>query len=106
MLAYVVGNEGIRPSLIACSMDGVSNHPTTGGLAGLFLVAHIVGTVLLGLAVLRSRTAPSWKAYGLMVCQPLHLTAVLMSNRYVDLVGCGVTAVGFLGASHGAAQDA
>lgn len=99
LLAYVAGNEGVDRAASLALMDGITSHPATGVLAGFFVIGHIVGTVLLGLALLRSRMAPSWMAYGLMVSQPLHLTAVLLSNRYVDLVGWGLTAVGFLGAS-------
>jgi hypothetical protein len=42
---------------------------------------------------------PAWLALGLAVSQPIHLVAVMTGNRPLDLVGWGLTAVGFGAAS-------
>ncbi|MGY3200289.1 hypothetical protein [Streptomyces sp. TE5632] len=38
---------------------------------------------------------PLWLALGLTVSQPVHLASVLSGVRELDLVGWGLTAVGF-----------
>jgi hypothetical protein len=64
-----------------------------------FVIFHIVGAVLLGSAVLRSRSLPAVIGWLLVVSQPLHfVAAVILSNRLVDLVAWGATAVAFAAA--------
>ena len=41
------------------------------------------------------RIAPTWLAIGLTVSQPIHLASVMTGIRPLDLVGWGLTAVGF-----------
>jgi hypothetical protein len=73
--------------------------PTASTLLGLFVIGHIVGTVLLGLALLRSRAVPAWVAVALVVSQPVHLVSFVTGLAWLDLVaGWGFTAVGFAGA--------
>ncbi|MBE3011180.1 hypothetical protein IL992_18560 [Microbispora sp. NEAU-D428] len=65
----------------------------------VFVVGHIAGTVLLGVLAIRARLIPLWAAALLTVSQPLHLTAIVVVNAWLDLVAWGLTAVGmgFLG---------
>ncbi|MGW2765927.1 hypothetical protein [Streptomyces sp. NPDC001275] len=67
-------------------------------LSGVFVIGHLLGTVLLGLALWRARVVPVWLAVGLTVAQPIHLASVLSGVRELDLVGWGLTAVGFVAA--------
>jgi hypothetical protein len=60
----------------------------------VFVVGHIVGTVLLGLVVLSSRLTPAWVAVLLMVSQPLHLVAIVTGQPLLDLAAWGATALG------------
>jgi hypothetical protein len=64
----------------------------------LFVFGHLIGTILLGLALWRSQAVPSWAALVLAVSQPIHLASVILGNRPLDLVGWGGTAVGFAAA--------
>jgi len=59
---------------------------------------HLIGTIILGLALWRSGAVPSWAAILLAVSQPIHLASVMLGNRPLDLVGWGGTAVGFAAA--------
>jgi hypothetical protein len=59
------------------------------------VAGHLLGTVLLGVALWRSRVAPAWLAIGLAVSQPIHLTSVMTGIRWIDLIGWGLTGVGF-----------
>lgn len=60
----------------------------------IFVVGHIVGTVLLGVACLRARLMPTVVAVALIISQPLHLVSVITAQPVLDLVAWGLTAVG------------
>jgi hypothetical protein len=77
-----------------------TDHPTTMVTAGVFVLGHVVGTVLLGVALWRSSTVPRWAAVLTVVAQPLHFTAaVVLSSPTLDLVAWGLNAIGFAAAS-------
>lgn len=70
-------------------------HPAVDVSVGVFVIGHVVGTVLLGLALLRSRRIPAWAAWAVTVSQPLHFVAtVIIGSPQVDLVAWGLTALG------------
>jgi hypothetical protein len=70
-------------------------HPTVGISTGIFVVGHVVGTVLLGIALVRSRRVPAWAGWIVAVSQPLHFVAtVILGSPQVDFVAWSLTAVG------------
>jgi hypothetical protein len=70
-------------------------HPAVDVSLGVFVVGHVIGTVLLGLALLRSGRIPAWAAWAITVSQPLHFIAtVVLGSPQVDFVGWSLTAVG------------
>jgi hypothetical protein len=72
-----------------------SLHPSAGVALGVFILGHVVGTVLLGLALLRSGRVPAWAAWAVAVSQPLHFVAtVVLVNPVVDFCAWCLTAVG------------
>jgi hypothetical protein len=77
---------------------GLELGPVSNMTGTLFVFGHLIGTVILGLALWRSHTVPSWAVLLLAVSQPIHLASVMLGNRPLDLVGWGGTAVGFAAA--------
>lgn len=72
-----------------------SAHPAVDVSLGVFILGHVIGTVLLGLAMLRSGRVPAWSGWAIAVSQPLHFVAtVLLGSPEVDFVAWGLTAVG------------
>jgi hypothetical protein len=70
-------------------------HPTVGIASAIFVVGHVVGTVLLGVALLRSGRIPPWAGWAITVSQPLHfVAAVVVGSHTLDLVAWSLTAVG------------
>lgn len=81
-------------SVLVGMYDGV--HPAADVAAGLFVLGHVLGTILLGVAMLRSRVVPTWAAGATILAQPVHfVAAVVVGNHALDLVGWGLNAVGF-----------
>jgi hypothetical protein len=75
--------------------SGMESSAQAAVLGWIFVAGHLLGTVLLGIALWRSRVAPAWLAIGLAVSQPIHLTSVMTGIRWIDLIGWGLTGVGF-----------
>jgi hypothetical protein len=70
----------------AALIDGVSKDPVFGTLIGVFVLGHIVGMIILGVALWRSRAVPVWAA-GLFVAYPiLHFVGHAVSPA-VDYAG-------------------
>jgi hypothetical protein len=75
-------------------------HPVVGIATGIFVVGHVLGTVVLGLAMLRSRRVPVWAAVATIVSQPLHfVAAVIVPNHTLDGAAWGLNALGFAAAA-------
>jgi hypothetical protein len=73
--------------------DGV--HPAASVAAGLFVLGHVLGTILLGVGMLRGRVVPTWAAVVTIVAQPIHfVAAVIVPSHPLDLLGWGLYAVG------------
>lgn len=91
--------SGVQAGLDAGALvrlDGAA-HPTTALAAGIFVLGHVLGSVLLGLALWRSRAVPAWAAALMLVSQPLHfLAAVILASPPVDLMAWGLNAVAFV----------
>jgi hypothetical protein len=96
VLAYVTATvPGIDRGAAYQIGYGMESSAQSGALITIFVIGHLVGTTLLGVALWRARIAPTWLAVGLTVSQPIHLASVMTGIRPIDLVGWGLTAVGF-----------
>jgi hypothetical protein len=87
---------GIDPATTVALLDELNAEPAlTVGVAA-FVLGHIVGVILLGVALLRGRVIPAWAAWALIASQPLHLVfAVIVPSNLLDALAWGVTTVGF-----------
>lgn len=89
---WASGQHGVPAATAVALIDGA--HPTVLLQMILFVVGHVVGTVLLGLALLRSRRIPTLVAWGLVVSQPLHfVAAMVLGSPPLDLLAWCLTAV-------------
>ncbi|WP_066936898.1 hypothetical protein [Microtetraspora fusca] len=88
---------GLDPKTVTRLSDEIFGLSAIPGL--VFVVGHIVGTLLLGVLAYRARLTPRPAAIALTFSQPLHLTAVILNISWMDLTAWGATAVGmaFLG---------
>jgi len=91
------GRAGVDPATIVAITSAIENAPQTATALGIWVPGHILGMVLLAVALRRARVLPTWAAVVLGISQPIHFIAfVVLDNQYVDAVaGWGFTAVGF-----------
>jgi hypothetical protein len=101
-LGMLLGSDHLLWSVSAANLSGTqaaavvdAAHPSVEVAIGVFVLGHVVGTVLLGLALLRSGRIPIWSATAIAVSQPLHFVAtVILGSPQVDFVAWSMTAVG------------
>jgi hypothetical protein len=75
-------------------------HPVAvvGGI--VFVLGHVLGTVLLGLAMIRGLSVPLWAGLATLIAQPLHfVAAVVVSSHPLDMAAWGPNAAGFVAVS-------
>jgi len=90
--------EHLPEPVLARLFDGM--HPTTTVAGLLFVVGHVAGTVVLGVAMWISGAVPRWAAVLTAVAQPLHfVAAVVLANHPLDFVAWGFNAAGFAAAA-------
>lgn len=75
-------------------------HPSSLLAGAIFVLGHVIGTILLGVALWRSSTVPRTAALIVIISQPLHfVAAVILGVPALDLAAWGLNAVGFAAAS-------
>src|SRR5689334_13554106 len=106
-LAYLVTQDqvaragfdaGLPTDATAALMSAIDQSAVASTAAALFVTGHILGVVLLGLALWR--VVPRWAALALIVSQPFHfVVAVIVPNHALDALAWVLTAVGFTAAA-------
>ncbi|MBN9109250.1 MAG: hypothetical protein J0I34_10735 [Pseudonocardia sp.] len=88
----------VAPNGSVALVDAIGAQPAVAAATALFVVGHILGGVLLGIAVWGA--VPKWAAVALAGSQPLHLVAaVVLGNHPLDALAWALTAVGFAAAA-------
>ena len=86
--------RGLSADDAAASYEAL--HPSVLVAGGIFVVGHVLGTVLLGCALWRVPGFPRWAALAVAVSQPLHfVAAVIVGSHGLDLFAWGLNAAGF-----------
>jgi len=97
-LAQAAPTAGTPTSTTAALLDAVNVLPATATASIVFVIGHILGGILLGIALWR--VIPAWAAVALAFSQPLHFVfAVFVPNHLLDGVAWALTAVGFAAAA-------
>jgi hypothetical protein len=93
LLLWSAAHAGV-PQAQAVAMYGAT-HPASVIADALFVLGHVVGTVLLGVLLWRTRQIPRPVAALLTVSQPLHfVAAVIVGSHSLDLFAWSLTTLG------------
>jgi hypothetical protein len=79
----------------AAVVDASQSEPAGAWVFLLFVVGNLIGTFLLGLALLRSRAVPVWAAIGVLAWPPLHVLGLALGTEWPEVAGALVQAIGF-----------
>jgi hypothetical protein len=97
---------GISPALTGQLLDSMGAVPAVGLAADLFVAGHILGLVLIAVALWRGRVLPRWAALLIAASQVLHfIFAVIAPVQALDGAAWGLTAVGFAVAARTLVRD-
>jgi hypothetical protein len=95
-VALSAARAGLPPDVSARLIDEIITAPTNAVPVQLFVIGHILGVVLLGIALWRGGIIPGWAGAILVISQPLHLIfAVIVPNNMLDGCAWVLTTVGF-----------
>src|SRR5262249_26935614 len=89
------GHRGYDQAQAVALTDAWSNSGLVNAYTALFVIGHLVGTVLLGAALWRARAIPRWAAAAVAVSMPLHLVAFVSSIAALDIAAYALLIVGF-----------
>lgn len=63
----------------------------------VFILGNLVGTFVLGLALLRAKVVATWAAAGLMAWPPLHILGLfVLGNEWPEVIGAAIQLIAFL----------
>jgi hypothetical protein len=99
-VALAAARIGIRPGTTGALLDSMGRIFPIGLGTNIFVAGHIIGLVLLGIALWRGRVLPAWAALLIAISQVLHFVfAVIVPNHVLDGCAWGLTTVGFAAAA-------
>ena len=94
LLLWTGAREGLDVATITRLYQ--ATHPTADVAIALFVAGHVLGTVLLGIAMFRSGAVPRWAAVLTVVSQPVHfIAAVIITSHPLDFAAWTMNAIGF-----------
>jgi hypothetical protein len=94
LTAQAATDAGLPTATTATLLTAIDGNPVASTALLLFVAGHILGTVLLGLALWP--VIPRWAALVLIVSQPLHfVVAVIVPNHPLDTLAWMLTTIGF-----------
>jgi hypothetical protein len=80
----------------AAVIDAGQTEAVAAWVFPLFALGNLVGTFILGIALLRSRIVPAWAAVCLLAWPPLHIFGlVVVGNEWPAVAGAALQAIGF-----------
>ncbi|TMR96774.1 hypothetical protein [Nonomuraea basaltis] len=98
--ALAAVTAGLSPSDGAALLEALAAQPALAASVGIFVLGHVLGTVLLGAALWRAHVIPAWAGLALVASQPLHLAFVISdAPKVLDGAAWGLTALGFAAAA-------
>ena len=71
----------------------------------IFIIGHLIGPLLLGMALARARAIPRWSPIVIAVSIPLHILAFVTGTWYVDPVAYALLAVALIPAARAALRS-
>ena len=81
----------------AAVIDASQSDLSTAWVFPIFIAGNLLGTLLFGIGLLRSRTVPIWAAILIMLWPPLHVIGLIIGGELLEVIGAVLQAIGFAG---------
>ena len=94
-VAMALSAAGVSPDQAAAVIDKLASGSVVFNLLTfVFVAGHILGTTILGVALIRARVVAIWAGATIVVSPPIHLVAHVIESKPADLVSFGLLAIG------------
>jgi hypothetical protein len=101
-VAMSAARAGTDSTVAAHLLDALTQQPTIAIGTLMFVAGHVIGLLLLGIALWRASIVPGWAGLMLAISQPLHFVfAVVMPNHLLDGCAWGLAAIAYAIAARG-----
>lgn len=97
-LSYLIGRAGADPRLLAL-WDRFNTSDITNVYLTIFIVGHLIGPLLLGLALRRAGVVRAWVPILIALSVPLHVLAFVTGTGYLDPIGYAMLAAAMVPAT-------
>jgi hypothetical protein len=97
MVIAMAGTSGPHDAF-AHVLDAAQAEPSSTVVFLLFVLGNLVGTLLVGVALLHNRTVPAWAAAGILLWPPLHIVGLVVGSEWFEVAGALLQAVGMVAA--------
>ncbi|MFF4061708.1 hypothetical protein ACFYZ8_40490 [Streptomyces sp. NPDC001668] len=87
--------KGVGQDSLVRIADGVDELAVVNGPILYFVAAHVVGAILLGVALLRGRVVPAWAAWLLILSMPLNVAGWVIGIAPLTALSFVMAAAGF-----------
>jgi hypothetical protein len=95
-VALAAARLGMRPGTTGALLTSMGKIVPIGLAANIFVLGHVLGLMLLGIALWRGRVMPAWAGLLLAASQILHIVfAIIVPVHALDGLAWGLTTVGF-----------
>jgi hypothetical protein len=95
-VALGAAHLGMHPATTGALLTSIGNILPIGLASNIFVLGHVVGLILLGIALWRGRVVPAWAGLLIAVSQILHVVfAIIVPVHALDGLAWGLTTVGF-----------
>ncbi|MEV3861540.1 hypothetical protein AB0J38_45465 [Streptomyces sp. NPDC050095] len=88
-------DKGLDQPVLVTLQKGIESLPQLNAAVVGFIAGHVIGSILIGVALLRSRAVPAWAAWAVIVAMPLNVVGWISGIEAVAVVGFAFLAVGF-----------
>lgn len=87
--------KGVSQDALVAVTDGTYELAVNGVPSLYFVAAHVIGAILLGVALLRGRVIPPWAAWLLILSMPVNVVGFVSGVQLVILLSFAMMAAGF-----------
>lgn len=88
--------RGVAGSRAAAALDASQNDPAGLWIFMLFVLGNIIGTVLLSVALWRSRIVAGWAALAVLAWPVLHVTGLIAGTEWFEVAGAVLQTAGLV----------
>jgi len=95
MIIIAMAERGGPLAEFAAIIDASQSDLSTGWVFPIFILGNLLGTLLFGIGLLRSRTVPVWAAILIMLWPVLHISGLIIGGEILEIIGAVLQAIGF-----------